>query len=225
MDVALLHPSRFLKSQEFKGKDVTLTITGVHLEELEDEKNRKQNKGVVTFKETPKLLVINRTNSDCIKGMFGRETNNWIGKRVTLYPEPFFNNFTKEHTTAIRVRGSPDIQASTTVTIHLPRKKPTQVRMTKTGAAPTKDDLDAECAAIDEVLAAAETPEACDAAWNAGLGARINRLPPDLKNEKSNAFKKRRRELKAPAPTEPAEVTHFPKSDDPPPPGDDDAPF
>lgn len=192
MDVALLHPSRFLKSAELKGKDTTFTITGIQLEELEDENGKKKTKGIVSFKETPKLLVINRTNSDCIKGMFGRETDNWIGKRVTLYPAPFFDNFTKEHTTAIRVKGSPDIKEATTITVHLPRKKPTQVKMARTGDAPAAlggDELEAEVSALRAVLAECGSPEACDAAWKAGLGGRISRLPPDTRAILTSEFK------------------------------------
>lgn len=193
MDVALLHPSRFLKSAEFKGKDTTLTITGVQLEELEDENGKKKTKGIVSFKETTKLLVINRTNSDCIKGMFGRETDNWIGKRVTLYPAPFFDNFTKEHTTAIRVKGSPDIKEATTITVHLPRKKPTQVKMARTGVSSAPIAGDELAAEMDAIRAALEphrgNAQACDAAWKAGIGARIGRLPPAEREVMTSEFK------------------------------------
>lgn len=195
MDAALLHPSRFLKSAEFKGKDVTYTIASVVLEDLEDENGKTKTKGIVSFRETKKLLVINRTNSDCIKGMFGRETDNWIGKRVTFYPAPFFDNFTKEHTTAIRVRGSPDIKEATTVTVHLPRKKPVQVKMARTGDAPAPmsgDELGEELSAISSVLAECDSPAACDAAWKAGLGARINRLPKPERDAKTEEFKARK---------------------------------
>lgn len=209
MDVALLHPSRFIKSQEFLGKDVTFTITAVHLEELEDENNQKVDKGVISLKETNKRWIINRTNSDCMKGMFGRETKDWVGKRVTLFPAPFYNNFTKEHTTAIRVRGSPDLKEATTVTIALPRKKPVQMKMAKTGTngAPPPmegDELQAELDAISALIAAT-APEACNAAWAGpnGLGRRIDRLPPEEKKAKTNEFKLRRSGATA-APTEPA---------------------
>ena len=56
------------------------------------------------------------------------------GKRVTLFPAPFSDSFTGEQSTAIRVRGSPDIAKSTTVEVHLPRKKPIRMQMTRTQA-------------------------------------------------------------------------------------------
>ncbi len=208
MDAALLHPSRFLHSQEFKGKDVTLTIARIEMEELEDENNKKKMKGVISFQESPKLLVINRTNSDCLKGMFGRETDAWIGKRITFYPAPFYNNFTKEHTTCIRVKGSPDLKEAVTVTVALPRKKPVQVKMVKTGGAPVPlagDELQAELDAISQLIAAAEpTAVACDALWSAGLGKRIAALPAAEKAAKTEEFKARKRAQVPPPAAEPS---------------------
>lgn len=204
MDVALLHPSRFLKSQEFAGKDVTYTIKSIVLEELEDENAQKKVKGLMCFEETPKMLVINRTNSDCLKGMFGRETNNWVGKRVTFFPEPFFNRMTKEQTTAIRVRGSPDIKEATTVTVALPRKKPVQMKMSKTsvGGALGGDELAAEVATIKGVIDACASPEECDKAWVQVLdnGKRVSRLPAAEKKEVTEYFTARKRTLRAAAP-------------------------
>lgn len=111
MDWSLMFPGRFLKSAEFLGKDVTLTVTKVALEELPDPKSDggKKKRGVVTFRETPKELVINKTNALAFKQMFGPETANWHGKRVTLYPAAYTDQMTGEETTAIRVRGSPEI--------------------------------------------------------------------------------------------------------------------
>ncbi len=47
--------------------------------------------------------MLNRTNGECLKAMFGRDTGEWIGKRVTLYPAEY------QGETAIRVKGSPDM--------------------------------------------------------------------------------------------------------------------
>lgn len=135
MDAALLFPSKYLKSADFKGKDVTLTIASIKLEDLADDKGGTKTKGIVAFKETPKLWVLNRTNVECVKGMFGRETDAWLNKRVTLYPAPFHDPFTNERTTAIRLRGSPDIEKQMTVEVRLPRKKPVKATMIKTGQA------------------------------------------------------------------------------------------
>jgi len=132
MRVELLFASRYLKAVEFQGRDVTLTITGVKLEELEDTAGQRKKKGIVSFRETEKQLVLNRTNAMCIARMFGSETDDWAGKRVTLYPIPHRDPQTKEDGFAIRVRGSPDIANDIVFNLQLPRKKPQQVRLVRT---------------------------------------------------------------------------------------------
>lgn len=125
MDFDALFPGRFLKAGEFQGKAVTLTIAAVKVEDLEGD-NGSKTKGIVSFAESKRQLVLNRTNGECIKAMFGRNTDDWIGKRVTLYPAPY------EGDIAIRIKGSPDIEKSLTVEIKLPRKRPYNVTLEKT---------------------------------------------------------------------------------------------
>lgn len=123
-----LYPGRFIKAGDLKGRDVNLTITKVHVEELEGSK--KQSKGVISFRETPKELVLNRTNGECIKALFGRKLADWIGKRITIYPAAIQSDLAD---LAIRVRGSPDIANDVTFTLSLARKRPRPVTLKKTG--------------------------------------------------------------------------------------------
>lgn len=132
MDAALLNPSRFIKSQSFAGREPTFRIKEVRVEELEGTDGKKKLKGIVAFNEVPKEWVLNRTNVECLKALWGRETDDWIGKRVTLFAAPYHDNTTGEDTTCVRVRGSPDIEKTMAVTISLPRKKPFTMTMTKT---------------------------------------------------------------------------------------------
>lgn len=162
MDYSLLFPNRFLKAVEFKGKDVTLTIEKIEIETLEGDKGAKA-KGIISFRETKKQLVLNRTNAECLAGMFGRDTDNWLGKRVTLFPAPFADNLGLGVTVAIRVRGSPDIPANKQIEVRLPRKRPVKVTMLKTGpksneksAAPATETTD--FVDTDSPLADADLP-------------------------------------------------------------------
>jgi hypothetical protein len=126
-------PGRFLKSGEFQGRDATLTIRDIDLEEMEERKGVK-TKCILSFRETKKQLVLNRTNGECLKGMFGRATRDWIGKRVTFYPatvEAF-----GAPTLAIRVRGSPDIARDLEVTCKVGRQGDVRVTMKRTGQKP-----------------------------------------------------------------------------------------
>lgn len=128
-----LFPGRFLKSGQFKGKDVTLTIRSIRLEELPDDKGGKKVKGIIGFTETPLELVLNRTNGESFKALWGRDTSNWVGKRITLWPAPYTDNSTGEVSTAIRVRGSPDLEKNISFELKLARKKSATVTLLKTG--------------------------------------------------------------------------------------------
>lgn len=119
-----LYPGRFIKAVELLGKKVTLTIADVELEDLEGDDGKK-TKALVRFKESPKMLVLCKTNGLCIKEMFGKELANWINRRITLF-EDIWNS-----EPATRIWGSPDIPADLEVTIALPRRRPFQKTMRK----------------------------------------------------------------------------------------------
>jgi hypothetical protein len=119
-----LYPGRFMKAADFKGKNVTLKIKEVNLEELVGDKGA-QVKGVVSFEKTEKQLALNKTNGICLKSMFGKKVQEWVGKRVTL----FASSWNGEE--CIRVFGSPDIAETNEITVQLPRKRPIQMTMHK----------------------------------------------------------------------------------------------
>lgn len=108
-DYDQLYPGRFLKGGLLKGKAVNLTIADVALEEMADKKGKdgKAKKVVLSFRETEMQMIANKTNGECIKGMFGRNTKDWKGKRITLYGQAL-KAFGKKHS-ALRILGSPDI--------------------------------------------------------------------------------------------------------------------
>lgn len=127
-----LYPGRFIKASDFKGKKPTLTIAEVEIKELIGDKG-PQIKGVLRFRGKDKALALNKTNGICIKSMYGRKVQDWVGKRVTLYAAPY------EGDEAIRVWGSPDIADDFVVDVQLPRKRPFKMTMHKVtlGAQPT----------------------------------------------------------------------------------------
>ena len=129
-----LFPSRFLKASLFQGKPVTLTISDVSIEGLEREDGTEREAPIVSFQETKKQLVLNRTNGESIRAMFGDHINDWIGKRVTFFPERDTSGFSDF---CIRVKGSPDLKNPVEAVINLPRRKPVGRKLvpTKTGAA------------------------------------------------------------------------------------------
>lgn len=109
MNAELLHQSDYIKAVDFGGKDVTVEIQEVNLEVLEDTKGVKKKKGTISLvRPADKKWVLNVTNLRCLIAMFGKETDDWIGKRVTLFPAP---NDKSESGFAIRIRGSQDLSA------------------------------------------------------------------------------------------------------------------
>ena len=152
LDYDQLFPGRFIKSGEFKGRDVTLTITDIRTEELPQDKGGMRVKGILSFSGTKKEWVLNRTNGECLKGMWGRDTGEWIGKRVTLWPAPFQSSFGDgaEGDTCIRVRGSPDLTEDKRIEIRLPRKKAITVTMRATGKKAAAGKAPAPEAAAEE---------------------------------------------------------------------------
>jgi hypothetical protein len=135
MNWKLMFKGDYIAAVEMGDKTPTLTIKGVKLCKLEDDKGRQKDKGIVFFREIDRGWVLCKTNAMCLARMFGDDTNDWTGKRVTLFSTPV--QVGKEKQPGIRVKGSPDLAAPMTVEIKLPKKKPFPMRMlvTKPGAA------------------------------------------------------------------------------------------
>jgi hypothetical protein len=127
-----LFPGRFLKATvDLKDGDRTYTIQALHTEEFpaKSKGGKPEVRGILTFAETNKQMTLNRTNAECLFGLWG-ETVNWIGKRVTF----FAKNVRAFGSTklAMRVRGSPDLEASRQIEIHV-NGETRVVTMNKTG--------------------------------------------------------------------------------------------
>ena len=124
-----LYPGRFIKAGELLGKKVTLTIADVNLEELVGDDGKAKAKAIVSFKETGKGLVTCKTNGICLREMFGVQLADWVGKRVTIFPDVWNGE------PAVRIWGSPDIERDLEVTVTLPRRKPFKRALKKVEAA------------------------------------------------------------------------------------------
>jgi hypothetical protein len=124
-----LYPGRFIKAGEFKGKRPTLTIRDVDTELLAGDDGKEKTKGILSFVETPKQIPLNKTNGICLRAMFGRKVQEWVGKRVTLFADKWNGE------DATRIWGSPDIKEEMVVEVKLPRKKPILMTMHTKGEA------------------------------------------------------------------------------------------
>lgn len=100
MNIDQCYPSKYLKSDDLD-EDVTYTIRKVEIENLSQGKD-KDEKPIVYFEEVEKGIVLNVTNKNTIKGMYGPDTDGWVGKQVTLFATEV--EFKGEMTMAIRIR-------------------------------------------------------------------------------------------------------------------------
>ena len=97
MLVDLMFPNKYLKAAdlEVRGGDVTLTISKVTGEELQQVDGATKQGWIVYFEETAararkdnvdeKRLVLNKTNAKSIAAVCGNDTEQWIGSKITLY--------------------------------------------------------------------------------------------------------------------------------------------
>lgn len=76
----------FLYAFHLQGRDVTVEIEKVTGGKLKDKEGKESRKPFVYFKGKQKPLALNKTNGAAIAAMYGKETNGWVGKLVTLYP-------------------------------------------------------------------------------------------------------------------------------------------
>ena len=74
-------PSRFLKADDdITEGGVTLAIKNVEIEKVGDD-----NKPVIAFRGIDKRLVCNKTNAKVIAKLYGDDTDDWVGQKITLY--------------------------------------------------------------------------------------------------------------------------------------------
>lgn len=125
VDFDQLYPGRFIKAGELLGRKVTMTISDVDLEDLQGEDGTPKAKAILSFKETEKKLVTCKTNGICLREMFGKDLTQWVGKRVTVFPDTWNGE------PCIRIWGSPDIAAEIDVMVTLPRRRPFKKTMHK----------------------------------------------------------------------------------------------
>ena len=122
----------FIAAAEFDGRQPTFTIAEVKMHPVFDEKlNKERDKGTVWFKETDRGFVLCRTNGACLAALFGTDTREWVGKRVTLYATEV--KFGRDTVLGIRIKGSPDLERDVLAEVKLPRRKAFTMRMVPTG--------------------------------------------------------------------------------------------
>lgn len=77
-------PSKYLKVEDLKGREIPVVILRVLVEEVGMQKDRKL---VLYFERAVKGMICNKTNAQRLALVYGDDTDDWLGKKITLYAE------------------------------------------------------------------------------------------------------------------------------------------
>ena len=92
-------PSKTLSAADIEEEDVVITIADVYEKQYDD-----GTKYIIESREA-KDFVCNKTNANTIARIYGDDTDDWIGKRITLFATEVQSQ--KGMVLAIRVRSRP----------------------------------------------------------------------------------------------------------------------
>lgn len=97
MDINTVYGGDALKASDLQGHEPTVIIASV-----ESKKFDNGNKLIIKFQGKKKEFVCNKTNANRIAFAYGPNTENWIGREITLYTD--LVDFQGTMREAIRVR-------------------------------------------------------------------------------------------------------------------------
>ena len=100
--------SKYLRAEDIK-QERKFRIKAV-TEEMFERDGGKEKKLVLWFTNDERGLVLNKTNNRTLRGAFGDDTANWIGKVIVVFP--VMAEFRGKMTPGLRVRIPPPKQAT-----------------------------------------------------------------------------------------------------------------
>ena len=158
-----LYPGTYLKAGEFEGRAVTLTVKTITREMLSNGSGGEEPAVTVAFAETEKQFVMNKTNAVSLRAMWGDDSGEWIGHKVTLHPVKDESGLS-DSGICIRVKGSPELEKPLKFKARLGRKMVTQTLVPTgkgsppSGPAPVVDEDTGEVFGFDDDAPHTEDP-------------------------------------------------------------------
>lgn len=111
MKINSAFPSAYLKAQDIPEETFAkVTIAKVTIEDVGGQNKPEDKKPVLYFQGKDKGMVLNKTNANIISKQFGDETDDWIGKTISLYQTEV--EFKGDMVPALRVKIKKDQPAS-----------------------------------------------------------------------------------------------------------------
>ena len=85
MDANNVFPSKYLKASDIGESRPVLTIRSIEIMKLQqDEDSEADSKPALFFEGKEKALLCNKTNWNTLIGLFGSDTDAWIGQRIKI---------------------------------------------------------------------------------------------------------------------------------------------
>lgn len=107
-DYRTMFDHKWTKAWDLADADRVVTIVKVVAGVIEDPSRQKKDRlPILHLKGWPKPLGLNKTNANTIAAMYGRMTEAWVGKRVTLYVTKTRDPRSGGDVDCIRVRPEP----------------------------------------------------------------------------------------------------------------------
>ena len=104
-DINEIFGGNTLKAADIQGKEPTVTIETVTPKEFNDN-GKPSKKLVISFVGKEKTFVCNVTNARRIAFLYGNDYEQWPGKKITLFVDPFVE-FGGQLKPSIRVKPTP----------------------------------------------------------------------------------------------------------------------
>ena len=82
MNVSDMYPSKWISADDLAAGDLSLTITELTMHTFRDD---PEPSPVLYFSEVDQGFAVNKTNANAIAQLHGPETDDWTGKRITLF--------------------------------------------------------------------------------------------------------------------------------------------
>jgi hypothetical protein len=126
-----LFPERWLHAEDLQGRTAILTISDAYREDLRLPGGGMNPCGVLSFRGKKKEYVLNRSNAMVLVGLWGKQSSDWIGHRITIEAVPDDSGKSASGMKILFV-GSPDI--SENMRVAQPGGKFRTIRATQAGS-------------------------------------------------------------------------------------------
>ncbi len=85
-DYRTMFDSKWIRAWDLGGKDFTMVIERVEAGSIDNFQTQKKDRApILWFKGAKKPLLLNKTNSKTIAQLYGTNTDEWVGKAITLF--------------------------------------------------------------------------------------------------------------------------------------------